>query len=151
MPKLVPISHRELARKLRRAGFVEIRTSRPPPSGLAIFHPPSSIFIFSLCPPSPVTRHPSPVTRQKCLRTRLRTVLWVTERITSPRECIRSTTEMTGTNCILDAARNGPERQRQLLIKEKLAAENPSSHLTAHANGRPFHCPSMTPCARFTP
>ncbi len=24
MPKLVPISHRELARKLRRAGFVEI-------------------------------------------------------------------------------------------------------------------------------
>ena len=30
MPKLVPISHRELARKLRRAGFVEIRTSRHP-------------------------------------------------------------------------------------------------------------------------
>jgi predicted RNA binding protein YcfA (HicA-like mRNA interferase family) len=28
MPKLVPISHRELARKLRRAGFVEIRTRR---------------------------------------------------------------------------------------------------------------------------
>ncbi|SPE57174.1 hypothetical protein SBV1_2670021 [Verrucomicrobia bacterium] len=28
MPKLVPISHRELARKLRSAGFVEIRTSR---------------------------------------------------------------------------------------------------------------------------
>jgi predicted RNA binding protein YcfA (HicA-like mRNA interferase family) len=30
MPKLVPISHRELARKLRRAGFVEIRTARHP-------------------------------------------------------------------------------------------------------------------------
>jgi predicted RNA binding protein YcfA (HicA-like mRNA interferase family) len=30
MPKLVPISHRESARKLRRAGFVEIRTSRHP-------------------------------------------------------------------------------------------------------------------------
>ena len=30
MPKLVPISHRELARKLRRAGFVEIRTRRHP-------------------------------------------------------------------------------------------------------------------------
>jgi predicted RNA binding protein YcfA (HicA-like mRNA interferase family) len=30
MPKLVPISHRELARKLRRAGFLEIRTSRHP-------------------------------------------------------------------------------------------------------------------------
>jgi predicted RNA binding protein YcfA (HicA-like mRNA interferase family) len=30
MPKLVPISHRELAQKLRRAGFVEIRTKRHP-------------------------------------------------------------------------------------------------------------------------
>jgi predicted RNA binding protein YcfA (HicA-like mRNA interferase family) len=30
MPKLVPISHRELARKLRHAGFAEIRTSRHP-------------------------------------------------------------------------------------------------------------------------
>lgn len=30
MPKLVPISHRELARKLRRAGFEVIRTSRHP-------------------------------------------------------------------------------------------------------------------------
>jgi len=30
MPKLVPVSHRELARRLRRAGFVEIRTSRHP-------------------------------------------------------------------------------------------------------------------------
>ena len=28
MPKLVPISHRELARKLCSAGFVEIRTKR---------------------------------------------------------------------------------------------------------------------------
>ena len=30
MPKLVPITHRELARKLRRAGYTEIRTSRHP-------------------------------------------------------------------------------------------------------------------------
>lgn len=30
MPKLVPISYRELAAKLRRAGYVEIRTSRHP-------------------------------------------------------------------------------------------------------------------------
>ena len=30
MPKLVPISNRELARKLRRAGYLEIRTSRHP-------------------------------------------------------------------------------------------------------------------------
>jgi len=30
MPKLVPISHRELARKLRNAGFVVIRTSKHP-------------------------------------------------------------------------------------------------------------------------
>ncbi len=35
MPKLVPISHRELARKLRRAGYVEIRTSRHPVYWLA--------------------------------------------------------------------------------------------------------------------
>lgn len=28
MPKLIPITHRELARKLKRAGYVEIRTSR---------------------------------------------------------------------------------------------------------------------------
>jgi predicted RNA binding protein YcfA (HicA-like mRNA interferase family) len=28
MPKLIPISYRELARKLKRAGYVEIRTSR---------------------------------------------------------------------------------------------------------------------------
>lgn len=30
MPKLVPISHRELARKLTRAGFIIIRTRRHP-------------------------------------------------------------------------------------------------------------------------
>lgn len=30
MPKLVPISHRELARKLKRAGFELIRTGRHP-------------------------------------------------------------------------------------------------------------------------
>lgn len=35
MPKLIPISHRELARKLRRAGYVEIRTSRHPVFWLA--------------------------------------------------------------------------------------------------------------------
>jgi hypothetical protein len=44
-------------------------------------------------------------------------------------------TEMTGTNRTLDAARNGPEKQRQLLRKEMLAAENLFSLLTAHANG----------------
>ena len=30
MPRLVPITHRELARKLRRAGYTLIRTSRHP-------------------------------------------------------------------------------------------------------------------------
>jgi predicted RNA binding protein YcfA (HicA-like mRNA interferase family) len=30
MPKLARLSHRELAAKLRRAGYVEIRTSRHP-------------------------------------------------------------------------------------------------------------------------
>ena len=30
MPKLVPISHRELARKPKRAGFVVIRTTHRP-------------------------------------------------------------------------------------------------------------------------
>jgi predicted RNA binding protein YcfA (HicA-like mRNA interferase family) len=30
MPKLTPVSYRELARKLKRAGYVEIRTSRHP-------------------------------------------------------------------------------------------------------------------------
>ena len=35
MPKLVPVSHRELAHKLKRAGYVEIRTSRHPVYHLA--------------------------------------------------------------------------------------------------------------------
>jgi len=35
MPRLIPITHRELARKLRRAGYVEIRTSRHPVFWLA--------------------------------------------------------------------------------------------------------------------
>jgi predicted RNA binding protein YcfA (HicA-like mRNA interferase family) len=30
MPKLIPISHRELARKLKSAGYIAIRTSRHP-------------------------------------------------------------------------------------------------------------------------
>jgi hypothetical protein len=61
----------------------------------------------------------------------------VTERITSPQGGLdpETTTEMTGTNRTLDAARNGPEKQRQLLRKEMLAAENLFSLLTAHANG----------------
>jgi hypothetical protein len=42
---------------------------------------------------------------------------------------------MTGRNRALNAARNGQKRQRQLLRKEKLAAGNPFSLLTAHANG----------------
>jgi hypothetical protein len=46
---------------------------------------------------------------------------------------------MTGPNRTLDAARNGPEKQRQLLRKEKLPDENHFLLLTAHANGRPFH------------
>jgi len=33
-------------------------------------------------------------------------------------------TEMTGTNCTLDAARNGPKKQRQLLGKKRLADGN---------------------------
>ena len=41
----------------------------------------------------------------------------------------------------LDAARNGPRRQRQLLRKEKLAAEDPFSLLTARANGQPLSDP----------
>jgi len=28
MPKLVPVSYRDLARKLKQAGYIEIRTSR---------------------------------------------------------------------------------------------------------------------------
>lgn len=50
MPKLVPISHRELARKLRRAGYVEIRTRRHPVYYLAE----KNITI-------PVPRHPGDV------------------------------------------------------------------------------------------
>ena len=30
MPKLTPVSYRELARKLKRAGYIEIRTNRHP-------------------------------------------------------------------------------------------------------------------------
>jgi hypothetical protein len=48
------------------------------------------------------------------------------------------TTEMTGRNRALNAARpNGRrrQRQRQLLEKKKLAAGNPFLHLTSHANG----------------
>ena len=61
----------------------------------------------------------------------------MTERITFPRgrSASESTTEMTGTNYILDAARNGPEKQRQLLRKERLADGNLFFLLTAHANG----------------
>ena len=50
MPKLIPISHRELARKLRRAGYVEIRTNRHPVYWLAA----KNITI-------PVPRHPGDV------------------------------------------------------------------------------------------
>jgi hypothetical protein len=78
-------------------------------------------------------------------RTRHAGTRWVTERITSQsgRSASESTTEMTGTNYILDAARNGPKKQRQLLRKERLADGDPFSLLTAHANGRPvydLHC-----------
>lgn len=52
MPKLIPVSHRELARKLRRAGFVEIRTSRHPVYYLAA----SDLTI-------PVPNHPGDVPR----------------------------------------------------------------------------------------
>ena len=45
-----------------------------------------------------------------------------------------TTTEMTGTNCTLDAARNGPKRERELLRKAKLADGNHFPHLTTHAN-----------------
>jgi hypothetical protein len=61
----------------------------------------------------------------------------VTERITSPkgeRERIRIKTEMTGTNDTAGAVRLGQKRQRQLLEKEKLAAGDPFSCLTAHAS-----------------
>jgi predicted RNA binding protein YcfA (HicA-like mRNA interferase family) len=52
MPKLNPISHRELARKLQRAGYVEIRTSRHPVYYLAA----KNLTI-------PVPRHPGDVPR----------------------------------------------------------------------------------------
>lgn len=50
MPKLVPISHRELARKLKCAGYVEIRTSRHP----VYYHAANNLTI-------PVPRHPGDV------------------------------------------------------------------------------------------
>jgi hypothetical protein len=56
---------------------------------------------------------------------------------------------MTGTNRTLDAARNGPEKQRQLLRKEMLAAENLFSLLTAHANGRPLFTTTIDPFTVF--
>jgi hypothetical protein len=59
----------------------------------------------------------------------------VTERITARKGVDpETTTEMTGTNCTLDAARNGSEKQRQLLI-QRLADDNLFLLLTAHANG----------------
>ena len=61
---------------------------------------------------------------------------WVTELITSRKGGRHplTTTEMTGRNRALNAARNG-QRQRQLLRNGKLADANPFLHLTAHANG----------------
>ncbi|MGA2222419.1 MAG: type II toxin-antitoxin system HicA family toxin [Verrucomicrobiia bacterium] len=50
MSKLVPISHRELARKLIHAGFVEIRTSRHP----VYYHAAKDLTI-------PIPRHPGDV------------------------------------------------------------------------------------------
>ena len=50
MPKLVPISHRELARKLKRAGFIVIRTSRHP----VYFHAEKDLTI-------PIPSHPGDV------------------------------------------------------------------------------------------
>ena len=50
MPKLVPVSHRELARKLRRAGFVEVRTKRHP----VYFHAEKDLTI-------PIPMHPGDV------------------------------------------------------------------------------------------
>jgi len=52
MPRLVPISHRELARKLRQAGYVEIRTSRHP-----------VYFLAARDLTIPVPRHPGDVPR----------------------------------------------------------------------------------------
>jgi hypothetical protein len=53
-------------------------------------------------------------------------------------EAPESITEMTGTNCTMDAARNGPEKQRPLLRTERLADGNLFPRLTTHANGGPF-------------
>jgi len=36
----------------------------------------------------------------------------------------QTTAEMTGTNCTLDAAHNGPEKQRQLLRKKGWLTES---------------------------
>lgn len=52
MPKLIPISHRELSRKLKRAGYVEIGTSRHPVYYLAE----KNLTI-------PIPRHPGDVPR----------------------------------------------------------------------------------------
>jgi hypothetical protein len=61
----------------------------------------------------------------------------VTERITARKGGGHppTTTEMTGRNRALNAARNGQKRPRQLLENGKLADGNPFLHLTAHANG----------------
>ena len=58
-----------------------------------------------------------------------------TDRLPQGKSASESTTEMTGTNYTLDAARNGPEKQRQLLREERLADGNRFSLLTARANG----------------
>jgi predicted RNA binding protein YcfA (HicA-like mRNA interferase family) len=50
MSKLIPISYRELARKLKRAGYVEIRTSRHP-----VYYLAAKNLTF------PVPRHPGDV------------------------------------------------------------------------------------------
>ena len=76
-----------------------------------------------------LVRHPA--------RTRHAGSRWVTERITSPNgeQTHPNKTEMTGTNDTSGAVRLGQKRQRQLLEKEKLAAGDLFSFLTAHANG----------------
>jgi hypothetical protein len=43
----------------------------------------------------------------------------------------------------LDAARNGPEKQRPLLRKERLAGGNLFSRLATHANGWPVYVPPI--------
>ena len=55
-----------------------------------------------------------------------------------PHVSISRTDPFTGTNDTAGAVRLGP-RQRQLLRKERLAAGDPFSCLTAHANGRPLY------------